>query len=129
STANKEVEMPDVSGLDADVAEGQLTGNQYQFNVQLKKTDDSAPKNPVVNSTPLPGATTTVGFKVTLYVSKGQVTVPNVVGMDEKDAEKALDEAGVKYRKAEQETDSADDGEIIEQSIYSDTSISPDMNV
>src|SRR5690625_3504527 len=129
STGPKEVEMPDVRGLDADVAEGQLTGNQYQFNVQLKKTDDSAPKNQVVNSTPLPGATTTVGSKVTLYVSKGQVTVPNVVGMDEKDAEKALDEAGVKYRKAEQETDSANDGEIIEQSVSGGQSISPDKEV
>lgn len=129
STGPKEVEMPDVRGLDADVAEGQLTGDQYQFKVQLKKTDDSAPKNQVVNSTPLPGATTTVGSKVTLYVSKGQVTVPNVVGMDEKDAEKALDDAGVKYRKAEQETDSSDDGEIIDQSVSGGQSISPDKEV
>src|SRR5699024_5631422 len=36
STGPKEVEMPDVRGLDADVAEEQLTGDQYQFDVELK---------------------------------------------------------------------------------------------
>src|SRR5699024_12050735 len=69
STGPKEVEMPDVRGLDADVAEGQLTGRQYQFKVQLTKTDDSTPKTQVINSTALPAAKTTVASKISRYVS------------------------------------------------------------
>jgi beta-lactam-binding protein with PASTA domain len=57
------------------------------------------------------------GSTVTLLVSKGQATVPNVVGMNEDDAKKALQDAGLKASVNEQPSDTAPEGEVTAQSV------------
>lgn len=53
---------------------------------------------------------------MTLLVSKGQSTVPNVVGMDVDDAEDALKDAGLKSSTSEQPSDQSE-GTVIAQSV------------
>ncbi len=82
--------MPDVRQLQFDVAKAQLENGEGKFKVKREWVDNSADRGVVINSTPLAGEQVDVGSTVTLFVSKGQVTVPNVVGQNIDDATKTL---------------------------------------
>lgn len=96
STGPEAVSMPDVRQLQYKVAKQQLEGDEYKFKVIKKEVDDPAPEGQVLNSTPLAGQSVPVGGSVTLFVSKGQVAVPDLAGMTKDDALAALKNAKLK---------------------------------
>jgi beta-lactam-binding protein with PASTA domain len=129
SAGPKQVAMPDVRQLDFDVAKGQLENGEGKFKVERKWVDNSADRGVVINSTPLVGEQVDVGSKVTLFVSKGQVTVPNVVGQNVDDAKKALEDLGLKVTIKDDTSGSAPEDTVTAQSIAPNEKVSPGTTI
>ena len=66
--------------------------------VKKSEHDSTLAKDQVINSNPPPGESVDFGSTVTLLVSKGQSTVPNVVGLTKEEAISKLEDAGLKVR-------------------------------
>ncbi|MHB1489424.1 MAG: Stk1 family PASTA domain-containing Ser/Thr kinase [Cellulomonas sp.] len=90
STGPATTTVPDVSGLTQDQARSQLTA--AGLTVATVETDDSPlqPKDRVTKTDPAANAPAAAGSAVTLYVSSGQVNLPDLKGMAEADAKNAL---------------------------------------
>ncbi|MGH3457428.1 Stk1 family PASTA domain-containing Ser/Thr kinase, partial [Aeromicrobium sp.] len=102
STGPDQVTIPRLGGFKYGEAKDLLESDQYGLKVKKQEQDNPAPENEVINSNPPEGTEVNKGSTVTLLVSAGQATVPNVVGMDVKDAEKALKDAGLEASVTEQ---------------------------
>ncbi|WP_431943208.1 Stk1 family PASTA domain-containing Ser/Thr kinase [Micromonospora marina] len=91
----------------------------------VEEVNDSAPKDQVVDVSPKEGSPVAEGSKVTLKVSKGNVSeVPNVRGYTEDQAEQRLKEAGYEVRVQEgDEVDPAEAGKVSSQSPSAGTSL------
>ena len=116
STGPSEVTVPDVSGRTAEEAERLLEEVGLAVAGAPKPEDSPTVEEGRVTKTD-PPATTAVsaGTKVTLYVSSGQVVVPEVVGQNVEDATKALQDAGLQVSTREVESDRPE-GEVVAQS-------------
>ena len=125
SSGPETVTMPNVQNLDYDIAKGRLEADPYNFKVTKKEMADSAPKGQVLNTTPLAGEQVQVGGKVTLYVSKGQVSVPDLVGMTKDQATNALTKLGLKANVTEDPTSTEPTDTVISQGTPAGTQASP----
>ena len=122
--------IPNVVGLRSAEAQQVLTG--AEFTPLVKKVESSAPENTVLEQSPPGGATAPLGSAVTLTVSNGKgkdkdkgdggetsprVDVPDVTGMAEKDAVKAIEGSGlVPAVRYEDVTDPKRQGIVLTQS-------------
>jgi hypothetical protein len=120
--------IPNVVGLPSAEAQQVLIG--AEFTPLVKKVDSSAPENTVLEQSPPGGATASLGSAVTLTVSNGagkgkgdgggtgrRVHVPDVTGMAEKDAVKAIEGSGlVPAVRYEDVTDPKREGIVLTQS-------------
>ena len=129
STGPETVTMPSVQNLQYDVAKDRLEGDPYNFKVTKKEVDDSAPKGQVLNTTPLAGEQVQVGDKVTLYVSKGQASVPRLIGMTKEAATKALTDLGLKANVTEDPTSTETPGTVISQDTPEGQMVSPGTTI
>ena len=92
------VTVPDVVGMTESAAQTALTAERLQASV-TRVYSDTVPEGEVISQDPAAGASVAPNTAVTLFVSKGpepEVTVPNVVGMTQSDAENAIKNAGLK---------------------------------
>ena len=118
SSGPDSVEVPDVtrfteaSAKQALQAVGLTAGKSEQ--VDVDQTPD-IPKGQVVETNPKAGESVATGSAVTLRVSSGRVTVPNVVGQALSDAQQKLADVGLRYKTVFEE-DSAPEGSVIDQS-------------
>ena len=110
STGKETVTMPALSSYTFDDAKNLLEGDQYQLKVEKEERDSSAPQDEVINSNPPEGSEVEKGSTVTLYVSRGEASVPNVVGKSVSDARSILEDAGFDV-----EVSGPDDGKVTEQ--------------
>src|SRR3954451_1784931 len=115
--------MPDVRGLPFNNAKAQLEAAPYNFKVVRKNVDNTAAKDEVINTTPFVGTDVQVGAEVTLFVSRGQVSVPNLVGMDIEEAKAALDELGLKYRTTGDPNSTSPENQVTVQSVGPGTQV------
>jgi serine/threonine-protein kinase len=92
STGTEQVEIPQLSGYNFDEAKDLLEGKGLV--VQKDENESSAPEDEVINSNPPAGEMVDIGSTVTLIVSIGESQVPNVVGMNGRDARERLEDAG-----------------------------------
>ncbi|MGA8986830.1 Stk1 family PASTA domain-containing Ser/Thr kinase [Aeromicrobium sp.] len=129
SAGPEQVTMPDVRQLQFDVAKKQLEDGDGSFKVSRKDVDNSADEGVVINSTPLVGEQVDVGSKVTLFVSKGQVTVPNVVGQNIDDATKTLKKAGLKVTQTDDKAATAPKDDVTAQSIDPNSKVPPGTTI
>jgi serine/threonine-protein kinase len=92
-----EVEVPDVVGQPYRTAQRELEQAGFKV-VKRTQSDDTVPKGSVIKTTPDGGEKADPGSPVVMYVSTGRETVkvPNVVNLPERDAKKALSDAGLK---------------------------------
>ena len=91
--------VPDVTGLSEDEAKKALENAGLKKGKVSKGYSDSVAKGNVISSSPIAGASGYYkGDSVDLTVSKGpeKVTVPDVTGLSEDEAKKALEDAGLK---------------------------------
>ncbi|WP_042369069.1 Stk1 family PASTA domain-containing Ser/Thr kinase [Streptacidiphilus neutrinimicus] len=99
SSGPQPVDLPDVTGESVDQATSDLQSAGFQVKVDPNQVFSDQDPGAVAAMSPPPG-TSQQGVTVTLTVSKGQqqVTVPDVTGLGEKDAQKKLKQAGFKVR-------------------------------
>ena len=116
SSGPDQVTIPQLNGFKYSEARDLLESDKYGLTVKKTEQDSSAPENEVINSNPPGGTAVDKGSTVTLLVSKGQTTVPNVVGMDEDDAKSALQDAGLKASVNEQQSPQPE-GQVTAQSV------------
>jgi serine/threonine-protein kinase len=129
SDGPKQVTMPDVRQLQFKVAKDQLENGEGKFKVEREWVDNTADRGVVINSTPLVGEQVDVGSKVTLFVSKGQVTVPNVVNQNIDDATKALEDLGLKVTTKDDPAAPSPDGTVTAQSIAPNEKVPPGTTI
>ena len=116
SSGPDQVTIPSLNGFKFSEAKELLESDKYGLKVKKAEQDSSAPENEVINSNPPGGTAVDKGSTVTLLVSKGQATVPNVVGMDVDDAENALQDVGLKASTHEEASDQPE-GTVTAQSV------------
>ena len=117
SSGPDQVTIPQLTGFSYQEAKQLLESDKYGLEVKKNEQQSSAPENEVINSNPPGGSKVDKGATVTLLVSQGQATVPNVVGMDVDDAENALENAGLKASTNEESSDTVPEGQVIAQSV------------
>ena len=117
SSGPDQVTIPQLTGFSYQEARQLLESDKYGLKVKKNVQESSAPENEVINSNPPGGTAVDKGSTVTLLVSQGQATVPNVVGMDVDDAENALEDAGLKASTDEEPSDTVPEGQVIAQSV------------
>ncbi len=116
SSGPDQVTIPSLNGFKYSEAKDLLESDKYGLKVKKTEQDSSAPENEVINSNPPGGTAVDKGSTVTLLVSKGQATVPNLVGMNVDDAKSALQDAGLKASVNEQPSDQPE-GQVTDQSV------------
>ncbi|MCL3817164.1 Stk1 family PASTA domain-containing Ser/Thr kinase [Aeromicrobium wangtongii] len=114
SKGPEEVEVPSLTGFSYDRAKELLQGLGLQ--PQKEMQDSSLPRDQVVNTDPPGGTPVPVGSTVKLFVSRGQVTVPDLVGQNIDDARRTLDDIGLKYRITEDPNAGEEAGRVTRQS-------------
>ncbi|KAA1395748.1 Stk1 family PASTA domain-containing Ser/Thr kinase [Aeromicrobium ginsengisoli] len=129
SEGPKQVAMPDVRQLQFKVAKEQLENGEGKFKVKREWVDNTADRGVVINSTPLVNAPVDVGSEVTLFVSKGEVTIPNVVGQDIDAATKALEDLGLKVTTKDDPAAQAPDGQVTAQNPGPDSKVPPGTTI
>ncbi|WP_051814059.1 Stk1 family PASTA domain-containing Ser/Thr kinase [Kitasatospora sp. MBT63] len=100
SRGPERVQVPEIAGKPLEAARKALTDARLTPGTVTEAFDDAVPKGSVISASPAAGGQLAVGAPVALVVSKGQVPVPNVVGMDKDAATKALTDAGFKVQTA-----------------------------
>lgn len=130
STGPEPVEIPDVRDLSYD----QAAANLQALGLQVTREDrnDTRDAGTVIQSNPPAGTMVDPGQSVTLIVSKGQIQVPDVTGMDVNAAIAALTQAGFDPAKIAQQarTELTEaPGTVLEQSLGAGTRVSPDSTI
>ena len=110
SLGKETVTIPSLGSYSFDDAKNLLESDQYQLKVEREERDSSAPQDEVINSNPPEGSDVEKGSTITLYVSRGEASVPNVVGKSVSDARNTLEDAGFDVQ-----VNGPDDGEVTEQ--------------
>jgi serine/threonine-protein kinase len=110
STGKETVTMPALGSYTFDDAKNLLESDRYQLKVEKEERDSSSPTDEVINSNPPEGSEVEKGSTVTLYVSRGEKSVPNVVGKSVSDAKNTLEDAGFDV-----EVNGPDSGKVTDQ--------------
>lgn len=117
SAGPEQVTIPSLDGYTYAQAKELLTGDKYKLKVTRDNIDSDIDRGQVVNSDPPAGTQVDVGSTVSIKVSRGQVTVPNVVNQNIEDATKALEELGLKVTTKDDPAAPTPDGTVTAQSI------------
>jgi len=124
----EEVQIPDVSDYTVDRAKSLL--EDHGFKVQVQETDNSATAGTVLNTDPPAGTSVAKGSTVTLLVSRGQTSVPDVVGMNRDQAQQTLKDAGFDDVQVNEDPNaSAPKDEVTAQSPSSGSQVAPGSKV
>ena len=110
------VEVPDVVGLQVEVAQADLREVRLKSRVE-EETSDDVPEGEVIDQDPAAGEEAEVGSTVVLTVSSGPetVVVPDVVGMTEEDAIAAIQDAGLRVAITRGPSDDYEEGVVAGQ--------------
>ncbi len=127
SSGPEKVTIPSLDGFSYDQAKELLEGKGLK--VKKSERDSTLPEDNVINSDPPAGEVVNFGSTVTLLVSKGQSTVPNVVGLSKEDATKKLEDAGLKVSVVEDPASTAPLDEVTAQDRPEGQSVSPGTTV
>ncbi len=93
SRGSNKVEVPSIIGLNEQAALSALNAAELGGNVVQR--DDTAPAGQVVGQSPGAGQLVKAGTQVTVFVSSGAITVPDVIGQARKTAVNSLKKAGL----------------------------------
>ncbi len=133
SSGPDEVDVPDVIDDDEATARQKLKAAGFKVERQeasSKNTDEGC----VMMQSPKENTKAAKGATVTITISTGPdepdtVDVPNVMGFSESDAAVALDNAGFKYSKTSENSDSVPNGQVIRQYPEAGTPLEPGKTV
>lgn len=111
STGPEQVSIPDLQGFSFDAAQGRL--EELGLKVKKQTADDEAERDQVINTNPSPGESVQVGSTVTIIVSRGQTTVPNVLNLSQDEATKTLQDAGLGVGDVQQDAEAEQEAGIV----------------
>lgn len=125
----KDVPVPNVVGKLEKDASSTLSAAGFKVS-KTYKYDDSVDAGKVVSQSPR-GGNAQEGSTVTIVISQGKKssTVPSVQGHSKKDAQAALQKAGLKVAVKEEYSDSVKAGQVISQSVASGKIVPADTTV
>lgn len=121
SSGPDQVQVPDVGGYT--FSEAKDTIESAGLKVRKETRDSSETKDTVINTNPPPGTSVDPDSTVTVIVSKGQVSVPNVVGQDVDEARKTLEDAGLKVKVTEDPNATAPKDQVTAQDRPAGTNV------
>jgi len=114
STGKPLATVPSVVGQDKNAAKATL--QDAHFKVILQQTNSDEPAGQVISTNPAGGENVPQGTTVTVSFSDGPEQVPDVVGMKQADAEKAIRDAGFQPDVVESSSTTEPKGTVIQQS-------------
>ncbi|MGW8565356.1 Stk1 family PASTA domain-containing Ser/Thr kinase [Isoptericola sp. NPDC055881] len=109
------VAVPELSGLTQSEAEQKLSDAKLKLGDVSQANSATVEKDLVISSDPGEGKAASEGDTVDIVVSTGQVDLPNLVGMSEKDAKKKISELKLSSSSTTEESDETP-GTVIRQS-------------
>jgi serine/threonine protein kinase/beta-lactam-binding protein with PASTA domain len=124
------VQVPDVSRLDADKAEQQLT--DAGFRVQRQDVDGGGDEGSVAGTNPPAGTQVQRNSQIVLQISRGnQIEMPDVRGLQPQDAEEQLRELGFQrvQSRSQRVEDQNLDNRVFDQSVAPGESASPEDQI
>lgn len=127
SSGPAQVSVPNVAGYTFDEAQAALEGQGLKVKREERASDQA--RNTVINTNPAAGVSVDAGSTVTVIVSQGEVQVPNLVGMTQDAAEKALDDLGLKASVTEDPTSTDPQGQVTNQGTPTGTSVPPGTTI
>ncbi len=107
-------DVPYVLNQPRSVARATLENQDFEVIMTVRDSDE--PKDQVIETDPAPGTEVRVGSTVTVYYSDGPEKVPDVVGEQQEDAERILQEADFEVEVVEDNESTAPEGEVVRQS-------------
>lgn len=121
------VNVPNVMGMTQDEAQSQLEESGFTVKVEEQYSTDND-KGKVIDQTPKGGTTADKGSAVTVVISQGAepvktVSVPDLDGMTQSEAEAALKAANLTGKATEVENDDVDAGTVFWQSQDAGTTV------
>ncbi|MCZ3386678.1 MAG: Stk1 family PASTA domain-containing Ser/Thr kinase [Actinomycetia bacterium] len=114
SAGPEQVKVPNVVGQSQQTAIDRV--QQEGLLVDIEQVDSDTAADTVIETDPAAGTLADVGDTVVLFVSTGEVQVPEVLGASEASATTELETAGFNVTPVYQETDEAQAGTVIDQS-------------
>ncbi|GAB3458118.1 Stk1 family PASTA domain-containing Ser/Thr kinase [Kineococcus endophyticus] len=118
------VQVPNVRGQSQEAARQTLQEAGFTVGDVNSVDDASVGKGEVVSTNPKIGASAPKGSTVALNISSGQVTVPDVVGQSQTDAQKTLNDLGFNVNTKETtEQGSGEPGSVVDQSLQAGTKV------
>lgn len=114
SAGPEQVKVPNVVGQSQQTAIDRV--QQEGLLVDIEEVDSDTAADTVIETDPAAGTLADVGDTVVLFVSTGEVQVPEVLGDSEASATTELETAGFNVTPVYQETDEAQAGTVIDQS-------------
>ncbi|MBB4661030.1 Stk1 family PASTA domain-containing Ser/Thr kinase [Conexibacter arvalis] len=116
------IDVPAVDGDPLDKARAALQNAGLVVGDVIRQASDSVAEGIVIQTSPRAGANVERGSTVKVYVSTGpeQVTVPDVVGFSQADADATLRNAGFNVSVTEEESTDVEAGDVISQSPAGD---------
>jgi eukaryotic-like serine/threonine-protein kinase len=126
----EQVTVPGVVGQDVNVATGALEAAGFEVKTEFAN-DPTAPPNQVTKQDPEAGVDADAGSTVTLTVSQGPepVTVPDVVGMAQTEAQTVLTQAGFVVNVVPQENDDVPEDTVISQDPAANQQVPPQSTI
>jgi len=112
------IEIPDVTGKTKEEAIIELVNAGFAKKNIKEESEESAKlkEDEVTRTEPAAGETGTKNSEIILYISNGKTKVPNLVGKTQEEAEKLLEEAGLKKGEVTVDKNSdAEGGQVISQ--------------
>ena len=121
-TAEKDVKVPDVSGMTVSKAEDTLEDAGLTVNSKIEEvSSEDVKKNRIIRTDPRSGSTVKEGTRVTLYKSTGvkTYTLENYTNMDVNEARELLEDMGLEVTTEEIDPDSTTCGVIGQNLVIS----------
>ncbi len=113
SSGKPMVAVPSVVGQQREAARGALTGANLRVKMQQEESDE--PQGQVLRTEPAAGQEVPEGTVVTVFFSDGPENVPDVVGMTQGEATRALRDAGFEVQVTSTTDTTEEKGTVVQQ--------------
>lgn len=118
SAGPSSVNVPNLNTLTEQQARQALEDAGLTLGSVFSEDSPSAPAGQIIRSEPGAGAAAAPGSSIDIYVSNGQVTIPNFIGEDLEDAENVVGSLGLRVERMPDYTCVVQDGwPVIQQSV------------
>jgi eukaryotic-like serine/threonine-protein kinase len=127
----KEVEIPNVSGMELEEAISKLEASGLQVGEQIEITDDEVEEGMVIKTNPEAGSMVKENAPVTIYISTGKVLyeLPDYVSRNYQDLVSFLDNKNFKDIKIEEVHHDSEPGTILSQKPAGGEKVVPEETV